>query len=632
MDTRSIRIPEARVRANYETAFSIVENAEVDEAIARTGGDQPGRTRFISPVAGTSRTFRSSKAILEETLKSIGKDDQMLSPRQHGVLYETRRAIAVGMTVSEFFVEPLGYLVLGERKRKAGLTSSEEARFRELVNARALVALFVAASHIIFTIGEAPTGEAEDPGEPPVASTTETLAWLVHRLATAARKAVDDEDLGHRMARMAANVVERVETDAHRMMAKDLPAFLAVAYALEDEGFHVRGFDLPSQVRAKKPLVMTFMKPHEVVGTHIAKSQALKLTTMLVAYDFERQKNPFIELGGFLFTFIGDGFPGTGKTTLIQMIAGLVKDYCDMAGYPFHYENFGIDQISEYQGKSGQNCRAFIDRVLDPKAIGFGTVDDIDQVAGRRDDRRSSAGQQEVTAVLMEAFSGAGTVIRGNCSYGMFSNYPEKVDDALRQRAGARWRVDGPQTEDDYVDIFALLLGKDHDIPLGDHDLYAAQQLQRAVARSYDKHSEPQEERLLEIWERFEDKEGMPRTIEDIGGYLHRIKEAEPRFTGRSIKNVTDAIKYRSLDVELPDEWFERPEDFMHKDYDEKLAMIASLRKPITMEMILQEVNRYADSEFRYTAKSDEAAVGELMRSHRVQKEAAERIREADSD
>ena len=57
----------------------------------------------------------------------------------------------------------------------------------------------------------------------------------------------------------------------------------------------------------------------------------------------------------------------------------------------------------------------------------------------------------------MEAFSGAGTVVRGNCSFGMFSNYPENVDDALRQRAGARWMVDGPQTRDDYIDILVLL-------------------------------------------------------------------------------------------------------------------------------------------------------------------------------
>ncbi|MGB1109960.1 MAG: hypothetical protein ACPG4N_06375 [Gammaproteobacteria bacterium] len=38
------------------------------------------------------------------------------------------------------------------------------------------------------------------------------------------------------------------------------------------------------------------------------------------------------------------------------------------------------------------------------------------------------------------------------------------------KRAGARWLVDGPQTRDDYIDIFVLLAGKNHSIPLGKHD------------------------------------------------------------------------------------------------------------------------------------------------------------------
>src|SRR5690606_2856580 len=189
-----------------------------------------------------------------------------------------------------------------------------------------------------------------------------------------------------------------------------------------------------------------------------------------------------------------DGSPGTGKTTLIQMIAGIVNDYAQIAGVPFHYENFGVDQISSYQGKSGQNCRQFINNVLNPRSIGFGTIDDIDQVAAKRSDERASAGQQEIAGVLMDALAGDSTGVRGNRSFGMFSNYPENVDDALRQRAGARWLVDGPQTRDDYIDIFVLLAGKNHKIELGDHQLFAAQEIQRAIQTAYEEHSKPQEE------------------------------------------------------------------------------------------------------------------------------------------
>ena len=273
-------------------------------------------------------------------------------------------------------------------------------------------------------------------------------------------------------ARLAAAVAAFCEAlmDKVALRAEAAPrveAFVSGSWKVEADGLTLSGFK-PARVAKGGPLTMQFKKPHEVVGNHIAKYQSLRLAKMLMAYDFERRLNPFAELGGFIFTFMGDGAPGTGKTTLIQMMAGLLNDYCKVAGYPFRYQNFSIDQIDSYQGKSGQNAKAFIDGVLDPSVIGFGTIDDIDQVAGKRGDRQSTAGQQEVTAVFMGAFAGANTVVRGNCTFGMFSNFPENVDDALRQRAGARFLVDGPQSREDYIDILALLLGKNHAIPVGE--------------------------------------------------------------------------------------------------------------------------------------------------------------------
>jgi hypothetical protein len=349
---------------------------------------------------------------------------------------------------------------------------------------------------------------------------------------------------------------------------------------------------------------------------------------MLMAYDFGKRMNPFVELGGFIFTFMGDGAPGTGKTTLIQMMAGLINDYCQVAGYTFRYQNLSTDNIDSYQGKSGQNAKAFINNVIDPNVIGFGTIDDIDQLAGKRGDRQSSAGQLEITAVLMESFAGANTVVRGNCTFGMFSNYPENVDDALRQRAGARFLVDGPKTRDDYIDILALLMGKNHAIPLGDHDLYAAQEIKRAVAESFESHSRPQEDGLIRVYERIAKDIGKLDTIAKLGTYLKAIQEADAKFTGRAIKNITDAVKVRAMDFELPDEWMEEPDLFLFKGYDEKKAMIEALRQPISVEMVIQEINRYADSEFRYADKSDEAAIARMVRDFGLTEEAKRRYLE----
>ena len=411
------------------------------------------------------------------------------------------------------------------------------------------------------------------------------------------------------------------------MRAANLPrleAFTSVAYRVEADDFEIRGFEAASRAKSST-LTMSFKKPHEVVGNHIAKYQAMKLAKMLMAYDFDRKLNPFAELGGFIFTFMGDGLPGTGKTILIQMMAGLINDYCQVADYPFRYANLSTESIDSYQGKSAQNAKAFIRQIIDPAVIGFGTIDDIDQLAGVRGDRQSSAGQLEITAVLMESFAGANTVVRGNCTFGMFSNYPEKVDDALRQRASARFLVDGPQTQDDYIDILYLLMGKNHDIPVGDHELFEAQAIQKAVKASYESYARPKEDGLQAVFDAVKKSTGQLDTIAKLGTYLKAIQEADPRFTGRAVKNITDAIKVRAMDFELPDEWMEDPALFLTKDYDTKKNMIADLASPITIDMVIQEINRYADSEFRYADKSDEVAIENAVRDMERMEEAKKR-------
>jgi hypothetical protein len=628
MDTGLTTIPEAAIEKHRATAQSFITRVVVLEDPSRESGTALAGTnrRFVSTVSvGSVR--RTREVELSKTVQAVRPDDPLLSIPQHTLLFRARRGIQIALAVAENFAEGTDLESLQAKNARAPLQGDEASAFKKLLAASGYIAAFAFAAYLFQLLdsdGEAPN----DVPEPDFLFDTpqDAVKSLVAGLDTALSGAKDDADLATRARAYARATIDGLLQRKGRFDGA-LGPFENTHIRIDADDFTLDGFDVAPGKKAK-PLVMTFKKPEEVVGNHIAKYQSLKLAKMLMAYDFDRQMNPFVELGGFLFTFIGDGAPGTGKTTLIQMIAGLLDNYCRIAGYPFVYENFGVDQISSYQGKSGQNCRQFINDVMNPRAIGFGTIDDIDQVAAKRSDDRASAGQQEVTGVLMDAFAGASTVVRGNCSFGMFSNYPENVDDALRQRAGARWLVDGPQTRDDYIDIFALLAGKNHQIPLGDHDLYAAQEIQRAVAEEYGSYATPHEEGLLKVWERYRKDHGEPKTLADIGTYLHMIKEAEPRFTGRAIKNVTDAIKMRAMDIELPDEWFEKPETFMHKSYDEKKAMIEELRGPFTIEMVIQEINRYADSEFRYSDRSDDAAVERMLRDARLRERAAREMEE----
>ena len=635
-DTMELR--EEAVKAQYEAALGLISGFDHAPRLAKASAPvavedrSPGigtRPRFRSTIPGMAArsTARPGGVRLYDRIEGLG--DGLLSPLQASALNALRRGVAIALALGETFAAQSGLAELKKANLEGRLPEGKRAAFTDLLAGEALAVLYTFANATAFLLA------------PHLGSTTVEVGAVDEVLTDNAPLALQgalwelDQDIAA-FAQDETRLVATIGAFAEALMAKvalraqtaaGTAAFTGSSWKVEADGLVISGFK-PARAAKGGALTMQFKKPQEVVGNHIAKYQSMRLAKMLMAYDFDRKLNPFAELGGFIFTFMGDGKPGTGKTTLIQMMAGLLNDYCKVAGYPFRYQNFSIDQIDSYQGKSGQNAKAFIDNVLDPSVIGFGTIDDIDQVAGKRGDRQSSAGQQEVTAVFMGAFAGANTVVRGNCTFGMFSNFPENVDDALRQRAGARFLVDGPQSREDYIDILSLLLGKNHKIPLGEHDLFAAQEIKRAVAASFEGHSRPHEAGLVTVWNKVAADIGPLDTIAKLGAYLKAIQQADERFTGRAIKNITDAVKVRAMDFELPDDWMENPDLFLFKPYDDKLAMIRGLMTPITVDMVVQEINRYADSEFRYADKSDEVAIEGMVREFGRQEEAKRRYLE----
>ena len=84
----------------------------------------------------------------------------------------------------------------------------------------------------------------------------------------------------------------------------------------------------------------------------------------------------------------------------------------------------------------------------------------------------------------------------------------------------------------------------------------------------------------------------------------------------------------RAMDFDLPDEWFAAPEAFMHQPYDEKIAMISELRGPFSMDMLMQEINRYADSEFRYSDQLRRRGRPKMLRDVRLRDRAAREMDE----
>ncbi|MBG6142347.1 energy-coupling factor transporter ATP-binding protein EcfA2 [Labrenzia sp. EL_142] len=638
-----MELKEDKIREKYKSAEAMLSGFDHTPRIAAKR--DPGTVHERSPGLGTRRRFRSTTPglVTRSTARPEGvqlsarilesDDDALTTPLQAGILRALRRALSVAQVMSDQFAEQTGLSDLKRSNLAGTLDASQKDRFQQLLSASALISLHVFANMTDYLV----TGLSAETAESEIqCGDVEEILLDNDQLALHGTLWELDQEISTSSVETDTQLLALVTSYCEQLMEKVtlraeglalLQPFSEARYRVEEDNFEITGFTPAARARSTA-LTMAFKKPEEVVGNHIAKYQAMKLSKMLMAYDFDRKLNPFAELGGFIFTFMGDGKPGTGKTTLIQMMAGLINDYCSNAGYAFRYQNLSTESIDSYQGKSAQNAKAFIKTVTDPNVIGFGTIDDIDQLAGKRGDRQSSAGQLEITAVLMESFAGANTVVRGNCTFGMFSNYPENVDDALRQRAGARFLVDGPQSREDYIDILYLLMGKNHSIPVGDHDLFEAQVIQKAVAASYESHARPKEDALVRVFDRVNAEVGVLDTIARLGVYLKAIQDADERFTGRAIKNITDAVKVRAMDFELPDEWMESPDLFLFKDYETKKSMIAELARPITVEMVIQEINRYADSEFRYADKSDEVAIENAVREMQRMEEAKRRYME----
>jgi hypothetical protein len=95
----------------------------------------------------------------------------------------------------------------------------------------------------------------------------------------------------------------------------------------------------------------------------------------------------------------------------------------------------------------------------------------------------------------------------------------------------------------------------------------------------------------------------------ELGELSAEFKKKDPRFTGRPIESVTQKLLAESADFDVPEEWFADPARYLQKSYDEKVALVKSLYRPITGEMIAAELERYFNSEQRYAddAKAQKA-------------------------
>jgi hypothetical protein len=595
MENNLLKISNTEITGFFKDSYELLSKSSYKKTAVREDGSSTPSKRCMSQ---DSRTCKSSVNFsIIETFMLIDEENPLMSEVQYKMTALLQKGIALAAVISENYEKSTQLERLRVKSTKYVLTGYDEVLFNELKITQTYVSMFTLANFIQSKIEDNTSVVNYTYDEKvPLSNVLSSTKQLLYRINETVRRHVyDDDALQGALKSICLGLITRLKQKESSLSHTE--SFINKNFHSELLDTEISGFNVISD-KYQAEIVNSFKKPEEVIGNKVVKYQLKKLAKMMMCYDFIAHKNPFNELGGFIFTFMAEGRPGTGKTALIQMLAGLLYDYCKVAGYPFYCEKFSIDKLDSYQGDSGQYAKQFISNITNPSAISFGVIDNIDQVMVSGAINKRTAEQQKVTAILMESLVGESAIIRGNCTIGMFTNAPEDIDNSLRQKVCARYLIDGPKTSEDFTDLLSLMLNKQSEIDTGPVNLHKKQVIDKKNNPSYSIHDQPKNKRLTLVFNQATQALGVINTFEKFGKYLKMIQDAKPSFTGQDIKNISEAAKKRSLDVDLPDSWFNDKSTFFEKTYKEKLSMISEFAKPLTSEMLLQELHRYADSEF----------------------------------
>jgi AAA+ superfamily predicted ATPase len=378
-------------------------------------------------------------------------------------------------------------------------------------------------------------------------------------------------------------------------------------YKLENSDFAIDGWNNVFQGSAKS-VEFNKIQFEQIVGNRDAKHFARRLTERMLSYDFETQKNPFQELGGFMPVFMGYGIPGTGKSMLIAAIATRLKEHCDNLGMPFLFHPMPDTLISTFQGGSAEKMVEWMKPLQDPTRLIFAPIDDAENNLQERTAQGVSAGVKEVIGVFLRYTEGAYAVNYGNSSIGLFTNLPEMLDKAVISRVQGRFKIDGARTEHDFLDQDYLWWKKlQETMPSfinmknpDDYEYLADQGLAKSMGDILKAVENPTEERVHDTFDKVEKLHKQ----DDHMFYATLYKEIQkifPFFSSRDVRNIQSAISLRLTDFDLEDSWFENPEIYFKKDYDTKFGMLQELMKTNMKglnfsDIRRQEVIRYLDN------------------------------------
>ncbi|HHI70269.1 MAG TPA: AAA family ATPase, partial [Rhodobacteraceae bacterium] len=282
MPSDQMELSEDAIRKHYDAASAMLtgfdhtpriakaRDTEVKEKSAGLGT----RRRFRSTTPGlvTRSTARPEGVQLLARIEAADDCDVIISPVQANVMSGLRRALAIALAVGEGFAEVTGLVALKKDNLQGSLAAGKKNEFAELLAAEAMAVLYTFANATSFLLAPHASEVSVEIGEVDEVLTDNALLALHGALweldQDLATFADEEPKLIATVLAFAEQVMEKVALRAQN--APRLGAFTGASYKVEADDLTIAGFT-PARAVKGSTLTMTFKKPNEVVGNHIAK-------------------------------------------------------------------------------------------------------------------------------------------------------------------------------------------------------------------------------------------------------------------------------------------------------------------------------------------------------------------------
>jgi hypothetical protein len=274
----------------------------------------------------------------------------------------------------------------------------------------------------------------------------------------------------------------------------------------------------------------------------------------------------------------------------------------------------------------------------DTAKVVYGPVDDAESSLQDRTMQGVSAGVREIVDEFLRGTEGASAIDRGNIAIDIFTNIPDQVDPAVRSRIIERFAIAGAITREDFIDQDFLWWNQYTEVdpkfvnltPPAGYTHLANQKALEQLSDFYKTYTEPRKASVKELVKQADAK--FKRNSEDWFAYFYvQVQKEYPQFTSRDVRNIQMAVSGRVMDFDIPEDWFDHPEKFFRQAFDEKVKILADLRrsnmKGLTFSDVrYQEAVRYLDSYVDILDAGFERQVAERITFLRVLEEGERRF------